>query len=383
MGTLAAGVAHEINNPLGAVMSHLEWVEGRLARLDPSLPGGARTLYEEAQRIVKPIAEAREAAGRVRAIVRDLKVFSRAEGEPQCLVDLTDVLDSAVRMAWNELRHRARFVREYGVLPLVQGSEARLGQVFLNLLINAAHAIPEGRADEHEVRLSARELPSHQIVVEVRDSGSGIPADIIGRIFDPFFTTKPPGIGTGLGLSICQRIVTEMGGQIEVASDFGRGSTFRVTIRSVDEQTRVTPQEPAARADVGPGPRGRVLVIDDDPAMGSAIELVLADEHEVEVYTSARRALARLHSGAGYDAIVCDVMMPEMSGADFHSELERTQPELAMQIIFLTGGAFTLRAREFLNRIPNPRLDKPFDSQSLRSLVGLSVARSGQFANAE
>jgi two-component system, cell cycle sensor histidine kinase and response regulator CckA len=374
MGTLAAGVAHEINNPLAAVLSNLEWVADRLknARTQDTERAKIEAILEHLE---KPIEEACDAAGRVRAIVRDLKIFSRVEEERYGAVDLTHVLDSAVRMAWNELRHRARFVRDYGELPLVHGSEARLGQVFLNLLVNAAQAIPEGRASEHEICLSAHETAAREILVEVRDSGCGIPEHIVARIFDPFFTTKPLGVGTGLGLSICQRIITSMGGQIEVASEVGRGSTFSVVLRSASSELRASVLEPFPQP-MAAGPRGRVLVIDDDPAMGSAIELLLTDDHEVEVCTSARRALARLEDGASYHAIVCDVMMPEMSGMDFHAELARGRPELAAQIIFLTGGAFTLGAREFLDRIANPRLDKPFDSQSLRSLVNRQVARS-------
>ncbi|HKP61814.1 MAG TPA: PAS domain S-box protein [Polyangiales bacterium] len=372
MGTLAAGIAHEINNPLAALITQLEWVSLRLRHSHEALTACAQAGVPELQH---SIGEAREAAERVRSIVSDLKLFSRAEDERLGPVQLSGVLDSAVRMAWNELRHRARFVREYDELPLVQGNEARLGQVFLNLLINAAHAIPEGRADEHEILLRAGALDEHTVVIEVRDSGSGIPANILGRIFDPFFTTKPPGVGSGLGLSICQRIVTSMGGQIDVESEPGRGSNFRVTLSIAHACAYVPPPFVSLPLVESAGVRGRVLVIDDDPAMGSAIELVLADEHEVEVFTSARRALAELQTGSRYDAIVCDVMMPEMSGMDFHSELACTQPELATQIIFLTGGAFTLRAREFLDRIDNPRLDKPFDSQSLRTLVSQCVSR--------
>jgi PAS domain S-box-containing protein len=379
VGTLAAGVAHEINNPLAAVMSNLDWVVARLSRLDASRPESdlpeVAALRDELRALDKPIGEAREAAGRVREIMRDLKLFSRADEELIGPVALTPVLDSAARMAWNEVRHRARFVREYGELPTVQGSEARLGQVFLNLIINAAQAIPEGHADDHEIRLSARALGPDQVMVEVRDSGSGIPADIIGRIFDPFFTTKPPGVGTGLGLAICHRIVTSMGGHIDVESRPGRGSAFRVTLASAESGAQ--PHTPVPAPPLPPSEaRGRVLVIDDDPALLNAIGLVLGEDHEVEALTSARRALARLNAGERYDAIVCDVMMPEMSGADFHSALASVHPDLATEVIFLTGGAFTLHAREFLDRVPNPRLDKPFDSNSLRALVNRQVSRS-------
>ena len=385
VGTLAAGVAHEINNPLAAALSNLDWVVTRLAKLSHLYGNGsalARSLRAELGGLAPAPVEAGDAAGRVRAIVRDLKLFSRTEEERTGPVELSKVLDSASRMAWNEARHRARLVREYGELPHVIGSEARLGQVFLNLIINAAQAISEGHADENEIRLSARVLGKH-VVVSVRDTGCGIPEQVVSRIFDPFFTTKPPAVGTGLGLSICHRIVTGLGGRIEVESRPGSGSEFRVTLDIADANTLEAAE--SERRSFPPGPasvpppalaRGRVLVIDDDRAMANAIGLVLADDHEVEVCTSARRALASVSAGTRFDAIVCDVMMPEMSGIDFHSELASQQPELAAQIIFLTGGAFTLCAREFLDRISNPRLDKPFDSERLRGLVNRQVARA-------
>jgi PAS domain S-box-containing protein len=377
VGTLAAGVAHEINNPLAAVLGNLDWVATRLSRLSdpPSGSAVARAgLVTDVQRLEEAIGQAREAAGRVREIVRDLKMFSRAEEELRGPVDLAQVLDSAARMAWNEVRHRARFVREYGALPAVQGSDARLGQVFLNLFINAAQAIPEGNVDQHEIRVSASCPSEDRVVVEVRDTGSGIPADVIGRIFDPFFTTKPPGFGTGLGLAICHKIVTSVGGHIDVESRPGRGTAFSVTL------VVAAPDRPAVTASVPPTApsqlRGRVLVIDDDPSMGKAIALVLGEEHDVDVFTSARAALAELQAGVSYDAVVCDVMMPEMSGVDFHAELSNTHLALSKEVIFLTGGAFTVRARDFLDRVPNPRLDKPFDSERFRALVNRQMSRT-------
>jgi signal transduction histidine kinase len=379
VGTMAAGVAHEINNPLAVVVGNLEWVAKQLAQLNEAEPrptsASSASVLAEVARLQKPIADAREAAGRMRAIARDLKLFSRTDEERKERVELTSVLDSAARMAWNEVRHRARLVREYGELPAVQGSEARLGQVFLNLILNAAQAIPEGHADENEIRVGARALPDQKVAIEVRDTGCGIPREIIDRIFDPFFTTKPPGVGTGLGLSICHRIVDSLGGQLDVESQPGQGSTFRVTLAIAADELPAAAAAP--RTPVPPSEmRGRVLVIDDDRAMGSAIGLALGEEHDVEITTSARGALARVCAGEHYDAIVCDVMMPEMSGADFHSDLARRAPEHAARVIFLTGGAFTLPAREFLDRVPNARLDKPFDSERLRAMVNRQVARS-------
>jgi PAS domain S-box-containing protein len=382
VGTLAAGVAHEVNNPLAALVSSLDWISGRVSQLLAQQgerdQAGAAAVLAELRRVDKPLSDALDAAARVRAIMRDLKLFSRAEDERESSVELTPVLDSAARMASNEVRHRARFVRDYGEQPItVQGSDARLGQVFLNLIINAAHAMPDGRADQNEIRVSVHTPSPDQVVVEVRDTGSGMAADVLDRIFDPFFTTKPAGIGTGLGLAICHRIVTSVGGRIDVESQPGQGSVFRVTLR------RAEPAQ-AARQSSPPSPvpepalRGRVLVIDDDPALATAIGLVLGDHHDVDVVTGARKALARLGEGVRYDAVVCDVMMPEMSGAEFHEELARVQPELAGRVIFLTGGAFTVQARDFLERVNNPRLDKPFDAEGLRALVDRQVARGAR-----
>ena len=377
LGMMAAGVAHEINNPLAVVLGNLEWVAAQLKRLcnEESNALSPAALRAAVQRVVQPIAGAREAAGRVRAIVRDLKLFSRIEEERNERVELTGVLDSAARMAWNEVRHRARFIREYGELPAVQGSEARLGQVFLNLIINAAQAIPEGHADQNEICVRAHVLPTNEVVIEVRDTGCGMAPEVIDRIFDPFFTTKPPGIGTGLGLAICHRIVGSLGGRLEAESQPGRGSTFRVTLAIAESEAPLVAQ-PARHWAPRDETRGRVMVIDDDRATGNAIGLALREDHDVEILTSARSALARLWAGERYDAIVCDVMMPEMSGVDFHSELTQKRPELANRVIFLTGGAFTLLAREFLDRVPNPRLDKPFDSDSLRAAVNRQISRA-------
>ncbi len=246
------------------------------------------------------------------------------------------------------------------------GALARLGQVVLNLLINAAQAIPEGHLAEHEIRLVTRTDASGRAVLEVRDTGVGIPADIADRIFDPFFTTKPTGVGTGLGLSICRSIVLALGGEIRAESRPGAGTTLRVSL----------PAAPAAAGEVEPSPppastcrRGRVLVVDDEPAVAAAIKRVLASQHEVTVRGSGEEALEAIARGERFDAIVCDLMMPRMTGMDLHASLARLAPEQASRIVVLTGGAFTDRAREFLEHVPLPRCEKPFDVQGLRDLV--------------
>ncbi|HZS35304.1 MAG TPA: ATP-binding protein, partial [Polyangia bacterium] len=307
-----------------------------------------------------------EAAERVRLIVRDLKIFSRPEEEKLGAVDVRVVMESSLRMAWNEIRHRARLVKSYGDVPAVAANEARLGQVFLNLVINAAQAIEPGHADRNQLRVATRDGGAGRVIVEVADTGSGIPADVIGRIFDPFFSTKPIGVGTGLGLPICYRIVTGFGGEIGVESEPGKGSVFRVTLPIAVPAV----EEPAPAAAPAPAParRARVLVVDDDEMVARSLRRMIGPEHHVVVASSAR-AGAEACARERFDVILCDLMMPEMTGMDLHAELARVAPEQAARMVFMTGGAFTPDARSFLERVPNERLEKPFDVEALRAII--------------
>ena len=369
IGTLAAGVAHEINNPLATVVANLDFIAEGLAA-----DGSGRSAAERAQdgarlrdQIRGPLGDAQEAAQRMRFLVRDLKVFSRASGdEPTGPVDIEALLDSSLRMADNEIRHRAHVVRQFGAVPSVQAREERLGQVFLNLLVNAAQALPDGYSEQNEIRVSTR-LDGDHVVVEVADTGPGIPPQIIGRIFDAFFTTKDVGSGTGLGLAISHRIVTDMGGDLTVASEVGKGATFRVTlpICSLPDPGPAVPATPAESTQL----RGRILLVDDEPFILRIISLVLGKAHEVVATPSAREALARITAGERFDLILCDLMMPLMTGVQLHQELSRVAPDQAGRMIFLTGGAFTDEARRFLADSATEYVEKPFDSSNLRAIV--------------
>jgi signal transduction histidine kinase len=366
VGILAAGVAHEINNPLAAILANLEFAVRDLREL--AAQQGESTLLRD---LLEEIGDTREAAQSIRDIVRDLKIFSRSEEDKRAAIDVRRVLDSSLRMAWNEIRHRARLVKSYETVPLVYANESRLGQVFLNLIVNAVHAIPEGRAQHNEIRVRTAVGAGGRVVVEIGDSGSGMTPEVLKRLFTPFFTTKPIGVGTGLGLSICHRIVSALGGEITVASKVGAGSTFTVALPVA---TEVMPAEmPASTSSAPPARRGRVLVIDDELIIGRAVTRTLGGDHEVVVVSQAREALAMLSGEERFDVILCDLMMPEMTGMDFHEALSASDPEQAKRIIFLTGGAFTVRARTFLDHAPNLRIEKPFDPPALRALVNERV----------
>jgi len=359
LGTLAAGVAHEVNNPLSTILANVDLAIEEVAETSAGLG------LDRLRRLNGLLVTAKEGSERVRRIVAQMKTFSSATDEDPVALSLPPVLDWAITLTANEIRHRAKVTRDYGVCPVVLANEARLGQVFVNLLVNAAHAISEGHADRNEIRVvTGRQGGS--AVVEIHDTGAGMSPEQIHRVFDPFFTTKPIGQGTGLGLSICHRIIGDLGGEISVTSTPGRGSVFRVLL----------PAAPDPRIDSGKAPslplsgarRGRVLVIDDDAAVGLTVERVLR-AHDTHVVQSGRDGLALLAAGNPFDVVLCDLMMPEMSGMEFYEELERSAPAYVMRVIFLTGGAFTPAAREFLDRVPNERVDKPFEAKALRALV--------------
>jgi signal transduction histidine kinase len=365
MGMLVAGVGHEINNPLAALLANLDYT----LKVLPDglvLPSGA----PDGGRVLSALRDARDAADRIRQIVRDLKIFSRSDEEKQSSIDVRQVLEPSLRMSWNEIRHRARLVKEYREVPPVRANEARLGQVFLNLLMNAAQAIPEGKSEENQVCVRTDTDAKGRAVIEVSDSGCGIEPENLEKIFEPFFTTKPVGVGTGLGLPICHRVVASMGGYLTVESKVGRGSTFRVVLPP--SQDAAVPG-PSSIPIASEPQRGKVLFIDDEPMIGEALQRLLSADHEVVAVSSAREALDRFRAGEHFDVVICDLMMPEMTGMDLHRELSELAPEQAERMVFATAGAFTPRAREFLAKVPNKQLEKPFDYERLRATVNALI----------
>ncbi len=396
LGTLAVGVAHEINNPLAYVLLNLGYVAEELPKLlslpprtegevsvsdDPPAESAAAASLSRAREVLLALDHARDGAERIRNTVRSLQTFSRPENEMRAPLQLSRLLDATLPMVANEIRHRARLVKQYEPVPDVIANEARLGQVFLNLLLNAVQALPEEHAESNEIQLLLRAPAPDRVSVEVRDNGIGIPPQIRGRIFEPFFTTKPVGIGTGLGLTICHGIVTSLGGTLSFDSEVGKGSTFRVelpaavrtmgasAVARVSSETPVTPSS---------APRGRILVVDDEPIVCFSLERLLSTEGEVVALTSARQALAIIRGGERFDMILCDLMMPEMDAPVLYEELQRIAPEQAERMVFVTGGAFTVRAREFLESVPNPRLLKPFDVEALVELVRSRIRETAQ-----
>jgi CheY-like chemotaxis protein len=255
-------------------------------------------------------------------------------------------------------------VKNFGDVPPVEANDGELGQVFLNLLVNAAHAIPEGNVERNEIRISTSIDGDGWIVIEIRDTGTGVPEAVLPRIFDPFFTTKPVGVGTGLGLSVCHGIVAKLGGDIAVESKVGAGTSFRVRLRPGVERAKAA--TPPAAAILPIEHHDKILVVDDEVMIGTSLRRLLTRKHyDVTVCTGGREALDLLAKASDFQAILCDMMMPDVSGMDVFEELARTAPELAKRVVFMTGGIFTPRAKAFLDSVPNHRVEKPLDIHAL------------------
>jgi signal transduction histidine kinase/CheY-like chemotaxis protein len=368
LGSLAAGVAHEINNPLAYVSANLRYLDRSLEHLPEDAVAPA--LRGSLARFGQAVADARDGVSRVAEIVRDLRAISRSTEDKRGQVDILIAVDIAVKMSSVQVSHKARVLKEYGDVPRVFANEARLVQVFINLLVNAAQAIAEGAPCRNEIRIVTRTDERGRAVVEIRDTGSGIPPEIHARIFEPFFTTKPPDIGTGMGLSICHGIVAAHDGEISMESEVGKGSIFRVALPAYDRASGVGEHvEGDRRSSSPPNRRSRLLIVDDEIKLGTAIQKELSGMHDVEFLASGTEALARVKGGDRFDLILCDLVMPLMSGMVLYQEIQTLAPEQARRMIFLTGGAFTATARSFLHEVGNPYLEKPFDLDRLHAVV--------------
>jgi len=353
LGTLAAGVAHEVNNPLAWIASNLDFMADQLRA------AGSRPDWLEL------VEQSREGVNRVERIVRDLNLFSRGDGgRDDAAVDVRAAVESACTMMHNQLKYRAIVTIDQASVPLVRGNEAKLAQVFVNLLANAVQAIPEGAASAHHIGVRTFRLDEGDVAVEVSDTGAGIAVEQLPRIFDPFWTTKPVGQGTGLGLSICHGIVAAAGGRIEVRSEVGAGTTFRVVL-PVAEEIAAPAQQPLPV----PAQHGcRILVIDDEAQVGIAIRRTLSD-CKVELATSADEAIAALEADARFDLVLCDVLLPGVDGIEIRERIVARWPELAPRVRFMTGGVFTERARRCLEAEKGGWLQKPFRREDIERLL--------------
>jgi two-component system, NtrC family, sensor kinase len=372
LGTLVASVAHELNNPLAYTLGNLGLAGSELSRIKDQLQGTA--VKEALERVIRSLRDAEEGAGRVANTVKELRVFGRMEERSQRAVDPRVCVDWAIRLTSNQLLHQARLLTSLREVPHVKANELKLSQVVVNLLTNAVQALT-GERQDNEIRVSTYTDEKGSAVIEVEDNGRGMTEAVRLSIFEPFFTTKTAGHGTGLGLSICRSIVNGFGGEISVDSTPERGSRFRVRLPACAEEL---PQAEAAPDSTPPPPRlsvaslgaaPKVLVIDDEPMIRSLVNRLLSGRFRVTAVDGVRAALAALNQTPDFDAILCDLMMPGESGMDFFGVVRQLYPDLLERIAFITGGAVTPDTSKFLETSARPVLNKPFNSQSLASLV--------------
>jgi nitrogen-specific signal transduction histidine kinase/ActR/RegA family two-component response regulator len=372
LGQMSAGIAHEINNPVAYVLANLTALSDLLDDLETSqLSEAASQALTGAREIVEDCAGGME---RIRRISADLKKFARVEESTYTRVDVNAVVESACQLADHEVRHRARLVVSLGKIPPVMGDPGKLTQVVLNLLINAAQAIDGGDASHHRVRVETL-CEEDRVIIRVSDTGRGISEQHRARIFEPFFTTKHDG-GTGLGLWLVQDLVRRHDGDISVSSVEGKGATFDVRLKAHDGSTRsMRPEAVHHSPDTASMPlprRARVLLIDDDAALRRALKRMLSAHHEVIEGDGGEGGLRALAHGQRYDAILCDLMMPDVDGVAVYDHLAQHRPELLPRLAFLSGGAFTPRTRTFLDQVAHQVVEKPVSREALlRVIAGL------------
>jgi two-component system, cell cycle sensor histidine kinase and response regulator CckA len=400
MGILAAGVAHEINNPLAYVLYNIETLATDLPRLavavercvdalrvnlgTPALAtvlGGEAALLQPAMLadMVERATDALSGTHRIRTISKAISTFSHMESTKRSRLDVNHAIQSAATMALTTIKFRAKLVVSLGEVPPVWASEGKLSQVFLNLLMNAAQCIDEGNVQGNRVAIRSW-VEADDVLVEVEDTGKGISHDALQRIFEPFFTTKSPGVGSGLGLSICRNIVNEFGGDIRVSSEVGTGTRFVVRL-PVQTGASGPPPKPSSQIPALPQVRGRILVVDDELAILAMTAQMLGSQHDVVSVASGEGACSLLERDRDFDVILCDLMMPGMTGMELHEWLVTNHRVLAERVVFVTGGAGTLQAAEYIARVGNLRLEKPYDSARLKRLVAERVVLAKHYSS--
>lgn len=358
VGSVAATVAHEINNPLA-------WVTGNLNFLKAELSTSADFELRDAVR------ESLEGVATIATIVRDLKLLARRDATDHEPFEPSAIARGAATLVRAQVEQRARF--ELNLMPnapLIAGDGNRLAQVVINLLVNAAQAIPSGDARRQRVGLTV--APADQgrrVRISISDSGPGVPEALREKIFEPYFSTKPRGEGTGLGLAVCRQVVTELGGRMELDSS-ELGTTFHVELPAVvPEAVVVKKKESDSRT-----PLGRGLVVDDEPHVLQSLRRVMGRTNQLSLCGSVEDALALLRADSEWDFVLCDLMMPGLTGVDFVKRIEREFPGLRGKVVLMTGGVFTRREREFLGSSSIPVIEKPFSLTTLTAAI--EAARS-------
>lgn len=357
IGSLAVGVAHEVNNPLAYVMLNLEMLQTEVT---------TRTGQEA-------ISEALDGVRRIRRIVSELRGFWQGESRAGvAVVDVETAVTAATSLVQNEIRHRATLLRDLEPDLCVVAREGHLVQVLVNILLYAVHSIPENSGEQHTILVRSRSVGDAGAEVTISDNGRGFAPEELSRMFDPFGVPRVPGDNTGLGLAITKRMVDELGGHIAVTSDGHRGSTFCVVLpRAPRDETNVESRRSQPGLSQAPF---KVLVVDDEALIVRAIKRVL-NQCSVQTASDGGEAMAVLANDETFDVVLCDLMMPRVSGPELFQHVSDKYPSLLPSFVFMTGGAFSDWSRQFLQTSGCPVITKPFEPNELRSCVEKTALR--------
>jgi CheY-like chemotaxis protein len=349
LGQFAAGVAHEVNNPAAVLSANLQYLENTEG---DALSEDGRTAVEESIQSVQ----------RITAIVRQLLDTGRlaASAEPATSVLLRPLGDGAASVARARFGKRIRVTNRLPEGLYALGHENVLGQVLVNLVVNAVQAIPPHRSDGYV--LVAAEPCGERVRITVQDNGTGMEPETLRRAFEPFFTTKAFGSGSGLGLAVSRGLILGLGGDLRLESEAGKGTRAIVELPAAGPPLASVHR--LREVDALGVPRLRMLVLDDETAVLSSLRRLLSPRYGIEVASGVDEGLARAEAG-GFDLVLCDVMMPAGGGERFYRTLAERAPALARRIVFFTGGAVTDAARVFLRSQPQPVLQKPLDPDQL------------------
>lgn len=360
VASLAGGLAHQVNNAL----THGRLSLGRLISLE--LAQRPRTPVSSHR--IELLQDVRESYTRIERMLGELRALARIEASSTGVADVSAILVAVVRVISHEVRHRARLTLRGSKTPLARGNAGSLSQLFVTLLLHAAEAVPEGRASENEIQVTIRTDDRARIVVEIMDTGEPVPGEALSHLFEP--RTAPDDRTARPGLWVCGQIMRTLGGEITARANDAGGTTVRIVIPSVESHgpPSLSPEQGSDQRPRRREGQRRVLVVDDDRPVAAALALTL-DKHDVIVAQSGKEALAILERDPGVDVVLCDLMMPEMTGMDLFEKARELDETLPSRFVFMTGGAFTSRAQSFLSSVDNVRLDKPFTADAVNRLV--------------
>jgi signal transduction histidine kinase len=360
-GQLAAGIVHDINNPLMAAKTNLDLaLEALFSKEEPT--------KEDIQQLQESVADARTGVQVAQRIARDLTDFSRAPEDRHEPIDVCKVLQAALTLCAPQVRHKAKLIPHFNPVPLVQGDPSRLCQVLVNLIVNAGQAISEGDIEHNRVEVTTSFIEA-EVIIEIKDTGCGIPQDKLEKIFEPYFTTKPAGEGTGLGMYLSRSYIQLIGGQLEVQSEVGLGTTMRIRLQPTSAQETTSSSALPEPTPVVADTNSRILVVDDEALIRRAFVRALGTNKHVVTASDGQEALEILSCSQPFDLIFTDIMMPGMDGMNLHGHIEKQWPEQAKRMVFMTGGAFGDRTPEFFKTVTNPKVTKNLSLNELRALV--------------